>query len=145
MVRQAREHLVHRREEHGRDFAVAEAALRGLNAEVSALAGDAVISPTARVDRLLDLQGQIQAAEHRLADLITEGRELEADKFEDADAVRALAEFDPVWASMTTREQTHLIQSLVAKVGLDGRTGKVTVDFRSTGIRDLCNGSTTKA
>src|ERR1019366_5401998 len=58
---------------------------------------------------------QIQAAEHRLADLITEGRELEADQFDDADAVRALAEFDPVWASMTTREQTRLVQLLVAK------------------------------
>ena len=59
--------------------------------------------------------------------------------------MRALAEFDPVWASMTTREQTRLVQLLVAKVGLDGRTGKVTVDFRSAGIRDLCNGTTTKA
>ena len=144
VVRQAREHLAHRREEHGRDVAVAEAALRRLNAEVTALAGDAVISSTARVDRLLDLQGQIQAAEHRLADLITEGRELEADQFDDADAVRALAEFDPVWASLTTREQIRLVQLLVAKVGLDGRTGKVTVDFRSAGIRDLCNGTTTQ-
>jgi len=144
VVRQAREHLAHGREEHGRDVAVAEAALRRLNTEVTAIAGDAVISSTARVDRLLDLQGQIQDAEHRLADLITEGRELEADQFDDADTVRALAEFDPVWASMTTREQTRLVQLLVAKVGLDGRTGKVTVDFRSAGIRDLCNGTTTQ-
>jgi site-specific DNA recombinase len=93
----------------------------------------------------LDLQGQIQAAEHRLADLITEGRELEANQFNDADAVSALAEFDPVWAALATREQVRSVQLLVAKVGLDGRNGKVTVDFRSAGIRDLCNGTTTKA
>ncbi len=145
VVRQAREQLTRMREKHGNNVAVAENTLRSLNAEVTVLAGDAVITPTARVDRLLDLQGQIQAAEHRLADLITEGRELEADQFNDADAVKALAEFDPVWAALATREQVRLVQLLVAKVGLDGRNGKVTVDFRSAGIRDLCNGTTTKA
>ena len=145
VVRQAREQLARRREEHGRDVTVAEAALRRLNTEVTANAGDAVINATARVDRLLDLQGQIQAAEHRLANLMTEGRELEADQFDEANALCALAEFDPVWASLTTREQTKLVQLLVAKVGYDGRNGKVTVDFRSAGIKELCEGDTTKA
>ena len=51
VVRQAREQLTRRREEHGKDIAVAETALRHLNAEVTALAGDAVINSTARVDR----------------------------------------------------------------------------------------------
>lgn len=59
VVREAGEHLARRREEHGSDVTVAEAALRRLNAEVTAIAGDAVINATARVDRLLDLQGQI--------------------------------------------------------------------------------------
>lgn len=76
---------------------------------------------------------------------MTEGRELEADQFDEADALCALAEFDPVWASLTTREQMRLVQLLVAKVGYDGRNGKVTVDFRSSGIRDLCSGAATKA
>ncbi len=119
-----------------------EALLR-LKADTTALAGDAVISPTVRVDRLLDLHCQTQAAEHHLADLITEGRELDADQFNDADAVRAPAEFDPVWASLTTREQTRLVQMSIAKVGYDGQTGKVTVDFRWAGIKDLCNGTKT--
>ena len=145
VVRQAGEQLARRRAEHGRDVSVAEAALRRLNAEVTAIAGDAVINATARVDRLLDLQGQIQAAEHRLANLMTEGRELEADQFDEADALCALAEFDPVWASLTTREQTRLVQLLIAKVGYDGRNGKVTVDCRSAGIRDMCSGAATKA
>ena len=142
VVRQAREQLAHLREEHGKDVAVADAELRHLNAEVTKIAGDAMINATARVDRLLDLQGQIQAAEHRLADLITEGRELDADQLDDADAVCALAEFNPVWASMTTHDQTRLVQLLIAKVGYDGRNGKVTVDFRSAGIKDLCDGTT---
>jgi hypothetical protein len=44
------------------------------------------------------------------------------------------------------REQVRLIQMLVAKVGYDGQTGKVTVDFRSAGMKELCDGgSGTKA
>ena len=145
VVRQAEAQLARRREQHDKDVAVAESALRRLSAETTELAGDTSMNPTARLDRLVDLQGQIQEAEHRLSLLATEGQELEADEIDEADALRALAEFHPVWAELTTREQVRLIQMLVAKVGFDGRTGKVTVDFRSAGIRDLCNGATTKA
>jgi hypothetical protein len=71
-----------------------------------------------------------------------EGRELEADQIAEAHALRAMDEFTPVWKALTTCEQIRLIQMLVAKVGYDGRTGKVTVDFRSAGIKDLCDGAT---
>jgi len=43
---------------------------------------------------------------------------------------------------LTTREQEQLIQLLVAKVGYDGRTGKVTVNFRSAGAKELCQAKT---
>lgn len=140
VVRQAREQAVKRREQHGKDVAVAESALRRLNAEMTALAGDAAMSSAARVDKLVDLQRQIQDAEHRLTQLAAEARELEADQIDEADALRALAEFRPVWEELTTREQVRLIQMLVAKVGYDGQTGKVTVDFRSAGMKELCEG-----
>ena len=144
VVRQAREQLAHRREQHGKEVAVAEATLRRLNAETTELAGETAMNPTARVDRLVDLQRQIQDAEHRLTQLATEGRELEADDLDEADALRVLAEFNPVWKALTTREQVRLIQMLVAKVGYDGQTGKVTVDFRSAGIKELCEGTSTR-
>jgi hypothetical protein len=32
----------------------------------------------------------------------------------------------------------QMIHLLVAKVGYDGRTGKVTVNFRSAGAKQLC-------
>jgi hypothetical protein len=41
---------------------------------------------------------------------------------------------------MTTREQEKMIRLLVAKVGYDGRTGKVTVNFSNIGARELCQG-----
>jgi site-specific DNA recombinase len=88
----------------------------------------------------MELQRQIQQAEHRLSQLAAESRELEADQIDEAEALRTLAEFHPVWDELTTHEQVRLIQMLVAKVGYDGQTGKLTVDFRSAGIRELCEG-----
>jgi site-specific DNA recombinase len=98
------------------------------------------MNPTARLDRLVNLQRQIQEAEHRLSLLAVEGRELDADQIDEAGALRALAEFHPVWEELTTREQIRLTQMLVAKIGFDGETGKLAVDFRSAGIRELCEG-----
>ena len=54
------------------------------------------------------------------------------------DLRRTLAEFDAIWSSLTTKEQEQMIHLLVAKVGYDGRTGKVTVNFRSAGAKELC-------
>jgi hypothetical protein len=56
------------------------------------------------------------------------------------DLRRTLAEFDAIWSSLTSKEQEHLVHLLVAKGGYDGRTGKVTVNFRSTGAKELCQG-----
>lgn len=140
VVRQATAQLERRREQHEKDVAVAESALQRLNVETTALAGDTAMDPTARLDRLVDLQRQIQEAEHRLNLLAVETLEIETDQVDEADALRTLAEFHPVWEDLTTREQIRLIQMLVAKVGFDGPTGRLTVDFRSAGIRELCKG-----
>jgi hypothetical protein len=39
---------------------------------------------------------------------------------------------------MTTWEQEKLIRALVEEVRYDGAAGVVTVGFRSTGIKELC-------
>jgi hypothetical protein len=41
---------------------------------------------------------------------------------------------------MTTKEQEQMIHLLVAKVGYDGRTSKVTVSFSNEGAREICQG-----
>lgn len=52
--------------------------------------------------------------------------------------VRALREFDVLWEEMKPREQEKFVKTLVEKVTYDGRTGKVTVGFRTAGIPQLC-------
>jgi hypothetical protein len=81
----------------------------------------------------MDLQHQIQDAEHRLTQLTSKARNSKPS------VLRALEEVHPVypvWEVLTAREQVPLIQMLVAKVGYDGQTGKATVDFRSAETDD---------
>jgi len=45
--------------------------------------------------------------------------------------------FDEVWKAMNLEEQRTLLRQLVEKVGYDGRTSKVTVSFKSAGVKEL--------
>ena len=68
-------------------------------------------------------------------------RQLEESGFEDApreDVAQALREFDGLWKHLSPREQEQLIKALVETVSYDGRTGTVTVGFRSAGVKQLC-------
>lgn len=49
----------------------------------------------------------------------------------------ALSVFDPVWDSLTQREQARIVQLLVEQVDYDGATGKVSITFRPSGIKTL--------
>ena len=57
-----------------------------------------------------------------------------------SDVVAELRKFDGVWDSMRTPQQMRLVNLVVERVGYDGRTRKVTVAFRSQGMRGLCSG-----
>ena len=54
------------------------------------------------------------------------------------EVARALQEFDGLWRELPSREQEQVIKSLVETVSYDGRTGTVTVGFRSAGLKQLC-------
>ena len=73
-------------------------------------------------------------------ELAGERKLLDVERINADDLRRTLAEFDAIWSSLTTKEQEQLIHLLVAKVGYDGRTGKVTVNFCSAGAKELCDG-----
>jgi site-specific DNA recombinase len=139
-VRQARVQLARRIEEAELEQAAVQKQLRQFNAELAHLAGDGAMQSSERLDRLVAVQKEIQATEQRLCELAEELQELRDDASDEQDLVQALEQFDPVWNSLTTREQAKLVHLLIEKVGYDGRTGKVTVSFRSAGLKELCNG-----
>jgi site-specific DNA recombinase len=76
--------------------------------------------------------------EQRTAGIREEIATIEKETVDESELTRALAAFNPVWDSLSLREQARIMRLLIERVGLDGRDGKVTVTFRSAGIRALC-------
>ncbi len=114
--------------------------LRRLNQSLAREAADISVDSGARFDRIVALQREIEATERCLTKLAGERKSCDEDRINADDLRTTLAEFDSIWSSLIAREQEQLIQLLVAKVGYDGRTGKVTVNFRSAGAKELCQG-----
>jgi site-specific DNA recombinase len=118
----------------------------GINGEHSALhkrlrwLNDALVKAAGEqsTDRLAELQDEIGVVERRLTEIEQEVADLERNTIDERDLKAALARFDPVWESLKTPEQIRLLRALIDKVGVDGPGHKITVSFRSAGIKDLC-------
>ena len=132
--------VARRRREVDQQSEAQRGSLRQLNQSLAREAGDTSVDTGARFERIAALQREIEITERRLAELGTERSNLDRDHINANDLYRTLAEFDAIWASLTTKEQEQMIHLLVAKVGYDGRTGKVTVNFSNQGAKELCQG-----
>ncbi len=114
--------------------------LRQINQNLAREAADTSVDTGARFERIATLQREIETTERRLAELTAECSHLDRDHINANDLYRTLAEFDAIWSSLTTKEQEQMIHLLVAKVGYEGRTGKVTVNFSNQGAKEICKG-----
>jgi len=115
--------------------------LAGLGAELRKLVPLVGRRDQMVTDRMADLQERIGQTERRLSDVLQELAGLENQAVDEDDFRAALIEFGPVWESLTSREQARIVHSLVERVAYDGKTNKVTVSFRTAGIRRICRGA----
>jgi site-specific DNA recombinase len=115
---------------------VLERELRRHNAQMGELAGTAG-SGGATTDRMADLLERIRGAEERLAQVRDELTRLGRDMIDEDEAARALAAFDPVWETLTLREQARVLRLLIQRVDYDGDKGTVSVTFHPAGIETL--------
>jgi hypothetical protein len=76
-------------------------------------------------------------AERRLAEVCDELATLAGQSIDQSDVVRALADFDGVWAALSPREQVRVLHLVVETVAHDGRAGKVAITFPPSGIKTL--------
>ena len=58
---------------------------------------------------------------------------------DEKEVARALALFDPVWETLSPREQVRVIRLLVQRVDYDGEMGTVSVTFHPAGIKTLAD------
>jgi site-specific DNA recombinase len=96
--------------------------------------------------RTESIRKRLAELQERQAHLTTEMSELDqksnsVQTVDHRDVETALHAFDPLWEQLSTWEQERFIRTLLDQVRYDGKTGTVTLGFRSSGIKDLCSWS----
>jgi site-specific DNA recombinase len=89
--------------------------------------------------RLADLQERIRGAEQRATQIREQVITLSRSIVDQREVEKAMAIFDPVWDSLTLREQVRVVQLLVERVDYDGSTGKISITFHPSGIKTLAD------
>src|SRR5207237_9633898 len=92
------------------------------------------------VGRLAELHKRIGLVEGRVKQVREQIRAVTGQPIPEDEAARALAAFDPMWGSLTPREQGRAIDLLVERVEYDGAQGTVAVTFRPTASKTLAAG-----
>jgi site-specific DNA recombinase len=91
------------------------------------------------VARLADLQERIRGAERRATEVREQVQAIRGRSVEPHEVTEALSRFDPLWESLTPREQVRVVELLVERVDFDGVRGKVTVTFHPAGLRTFAD------
>lgn len=121
-----------------REKADAELELKQIAQEMSGVVPMAGTIQSA-TDRMAELQDRSKYLNNRASELLSQLNRIEAEAANPKEVESALQEFDPLWEQLSTWEQESFIRALVDQVRYDGKTGTVTLGFRSSGARNLCD------
>jgi site-specific DNA recombinase len=122
-----------KRAELGNDRRLAEHELRQFEDEMERIAGANGSGSGARVAEIAQRKA---AAEERVRVLTTEIEALSTQEIDDEDLSRALVEFEPVWATLTTRERAEALRLLVERIDYDGASGDLEITFVSGPVKE---------
>lgn len=86
---------------------------------------------------LADAQDRIRHAEERLAILRSRMTEAHREVVNEREVAATLSIFDPVWESLSQKEQARVLRLLVEQVAYDGEKGTLRITFRPSGIKSL--------
>jgi site-specific DNA recombinase len=88
-------------------------------------------------DRMADIQDRIRTADQRATDVREQILALSRELVDAREVGEACSLFDPLWETLSAREQARILHLLVQRVDYDGPNGKVTIAFHPTGIKTL--------
>ena len=124
--------LVGEQKRQSRKLGKVRASIRSL---LDALAsGERGASLSARIG---ELEVQAEKLERRLSEIAQELAALDSETVDEADLVKALSLFDPIWEVLYPTEQERVIRLLVERIEHDGLTGTLAIEFAASGIRSL--------
>jgi site-specific DNA recombinase len=89
------------------------------------------------IGRLAELQERVGLAEGRVKRAREQIQAARRGGLDAGEAALALSAFDPVWGTLTPREQARLVHLLIERVEYDGAGGRVAITFRPSGIKTL--------
>jgi Site-specific recombinases, DNA invertase Pin homologs len=141
VLRKLGEHRHEESAEIAREKTDIEKELRNIAQEMKetvSVAGSAGSSGDVATSRLVELQDQVSHLTSRLAELRQQLSAIQSEGVDTQDVEVALHDFDPLWKQLSTWEQEKFIRTLVEHVRYDGKSGMVTLGFRSRGMRDFC-------
>ncbi|KAB2949474.1 MAG: recombinase family protein [Phycisphaerae bacterium] len=110
---------------------------RDIARQSKALKQHLVAAPGSNGADVAHRQDELRRLETRLTEVRERHVVLTRELVDEREVVQALSLFDPVWESLTPREQARIVQLLVERVDYDGKAGTVAVTFRPTGIKAL--------
>jgi site-specific DNA recombinase len=125
---QARAHLAAKRADLENDLRLAERELVQFENEMECLKG---ANGAGSGPRLGEITQRRARAEERVRVLTAEIETLFGQEIDDCDLGKALAEFEPVWAALTTRERAEALRLLVERIDYEGANGDLEITFRS--------------
>jgi site-specific DNA recombinase len=109
-----------------------------LGTKLRELLPDASCGEQTMAEQMADLHERIDRIENRAREILRELRSLEGESVDEADLRVVLAQFEPVWDVLNSREQARIIRTLIEHIDYGGKTNRVTVKFRSPGVRGMC-------
>jgi hypothetical protein len=126
------------RQRLGGEIAQLREELNGVQLRVKNLKSQPARMRQSDTPREADLKEQIGSGEARTAELKREIMIRERTRLDEKELRKTMESFEELWKTMNIQEQSLLLRQLIEKVGYDGRTGKVTVSFKSASIKELC-------
>ncbi len=88
-------------------------------------------------DKLADLQECGSKVEKQIKTINEEIKVKNDSHLDVHELSTALSLFDPVWDSLSIREQGRILNLMIERVGYDGKNEVVEITYRPTGIKSL--------
>jgi site-specific DNA recombinase len=90
-------------------------------------------------DRMADIQDRIRNAERRATEVREQIIALSRELVDAREVGEACSLFEPLWETLSAREQARILHLLVERVDYDGPNGTVAITFHPTGIKTLAD------
>jgi len=133
--RRQREEAIGKLEDEKRTL---ERELHRHNAELRELAAKGR-SNGVTTDRMADVQDRIKIAEQRTTEVREQIVALSRELVDAREVGEACSLFDPLWDTLTAREQARILNLLIERIDYDGVNGTVSITFHPTGIKTLAD------